>query len=169
MLRAMQARNVMRVSVFIVFFGIGVAALGGSALCPDLIRYYHSKNLLNKAQTSLDTLELLNADYDALLHQLQQDPNLVRRIAPATLGAEPEDQNAVYPEATVKQLTFARKALTKHTKQYPTELAAPTWLIRCSEPRRRMALFLAGAGLILISIMYFGPVKESPSQDIPNT
>jgi hypothetical protein len=169
LLRAMQARNVMRVSVFIVFFGIGVAALGGSALCPDLIRYYHSRDLLNQAQASLDTLELLNADYDALLQQLQQDPNLVRRIAPATLGAEPEDPNAVYPTATVKQLTFARKALTEHTQQYPTELATPTWLIRCSEPRRRTALFLAGAGLILISIMYFGPAKEYPRQDVPNT
>jgi hypothetical protein len=165
----MLARNFMRVSVFIVFFGIGVAALGGSALCPDLMRYYHSRHLLNQAQTSLDTLELLNADYDALLQQLQQDPNLVRRIAPATLGAEPEDPNAIYPTATVKQLTFARKALTEHTQQHPTESATPTWLIRCSEPRRRTALFLAGAGLILISIMYFGPAKEFPSLDIPNT
>ena len=165
----MQARNVIRVSVFIVFFGIGAAAIGGSVLCPDFIQYYQNKDSLRAAQESLGRLELLNADYDALLQQLQQDPNLVKRIAPATLGTEPEDQNAVYPTATIKQLTFARKALTEHTQQQPTELATPTWLIRCSESRRRMALFLAGTGLILISIMYFGPAKENSSQDKSHT
>jgi hypothetical protein len=165
----MQARNAICVFVFIIFFGIGVAAVGSSVLCPDLIKYYRSRDLLNQAQASLDALKLLNDDYDALLLQLQQDPNLVKRIAPATFGTDPEDTNAIYPTATIKQLVLARKALTEHTQKQPAISVTPGWLIRCSEPRRRMALFLAGTGLILISIMYFGPAKENPTRDIPNT
>ena len=33
----------------------------------------------------------------------------------------------------------------------------PSWLQRCSEPRRRMVLFVAGASLILISLVCFAP------------
>lgn len=154
-----------RMLLFVVFFGIGASALSGSVLCDDLLRYYHNRQLLKSAEVSLNRLKSLNSDYDALLQQLQKDPNLVKRIAPATIGTERDDEDTIYPEATAEQLAAARKALTEELSQHPTELTVPHWLTRCSKPPQRTGLFLAGACLILISLVCFGPAKQTPQKE----
>jgi len=158
----MQKQNIIRAFLFVVFFSIGVTSLSSSILlCDDLVRYYQNRQLLKAAQQYLDRLKSLNTDYDVLLSQLETEPNLIKRIAPATLGTEPEDTNAVYPKATVEQLATARKALADPMyigmRHYQTQPTMPEWLCRCSEPRRRIILFFAGAGLIFISFICFGP------------
>jgi len=156
----MRRRNILRTLLFIVFFSIGAAALSGSILCNDLVRYYRDKQLLKAAEESLNRLETLNADYAALLERLEEDPNVVKRIAPATLGVEPTDANTVYPKATAEQLDAARKILAEDCERQPSRAELPEWIARCSEPRRRVILFLAGAFLILISFIWFGPAKD---------
>lgn len=155
----MLRQNIILALLFVVFFSIGAAALGVSILCDDLLRYYTNRQLLKMAETSLKQLESLNNDYDALLKQLEKDPNLVKRIAPAALGIEPADADAIYPEVTAEQLTAAKKALAKDSGRQPAEPVVPDWLTRCSEPRRRIILFLAGSVLILISFICFGSAK----------
>ena len=157
----LQRQNVLRMFLFVVFFGIGTAALASSILCDDLLRYYRSKQLLRLAEESLNQLQSLNADYDALLGQLEEDPNLLERIAPATLGMEPADANTVYPNVTAEQLDAARKVLAEDSEQQPSRALSkmPDWIARCSEPSKRIILFLAGAFLILISFICFGPAK----------
>ena len=154
---AMQSRNVIRAFLFVVFFGIGVAAVGGPILYDDLLRYYHNRQRLKAAEESMSRLESLNADYDALLQRLEEDPNLIERIAPATLGTEPADANAVYPRATAEYLTAARKVLTEGSSPKPTEPMIPDWIIRCGRPSRRIVLLLAGTFLIIISFVCFSP------------
>ena len=156
----MRGQNILRALLFVVFFSIGAAALAGSILSNDLLRYYHNKQLLKASEESLKQLESLNAAYDALLEQLEKDPNLVRRIAPATLGTEPADANTIYPKVTAEQLAAASKALTDETNKDFEEPVIPRWLNRCSEPRRRIILFVAGAALILTSFACFGPAKQ---------
>ena len=156
----MRKQNITRAFWFAVFFSIGAASLCGSILCGDLLRYYTNKQLLKTAEVSLNRLRTLNADYDALLQQLRKDPNLVKRIAPATLGTEPAEANTIYPKATVEQLAAVRKALMEASTRKVAESEMPDWLTRCCEPRRRIVLFLAGAFLILISFIWFGHVKE---------
>lgn len=153
----MQQQRILYLLFFTVFFSIGAAALGGAVLCDDLMQYCRNKHLLNEAERSIRRLESLNTDYDALLDLLQSDPNLVRRIAPATFGTEPEDPNAVYPKVRARELASARKALMERIDQEPDAPVVPPWLQRCSDPRRRIALFIAGAGLILISLVFFTP------------
>ena len=148
------------VFLFVVFFSIGAAALSGSILCADLLRYYHNRGLLKAEKEFSNQLKSLNADYDALLQQLRDDPNLVKRIAPVTLGMEHNDVDTIYPKATAEQLAAARKALTEETSTEPADTTLPQWLTRCREPRRRTMLFFAGAGLILISFICFGPAQE---------
>ncbi len=150
----------MRTLLFIVFFSIGAAALSVSIFFDDLLRYYHNRQLLKITETSLTRLESLNADYDALLQQLGKDPNFIERIAPATLGTEPADANAIYPKATPEQLAAARQVLTEETSQQYAKPEIPDWITRCSKPRRRIILFLAGAFLILISFVWFGGVRR---------
>lgn len=117
---------------------------------------------MKAAEDSLKRLQSLNANYDAVLEQVKNDPNLFKRIAPATLGVEPSEANTVYPKATVEQLAAARKALTKDKNYKAAEPTLPDWLSRCSEPRRRITLFFAGAVLILVSFIFFGPAKQIP-------
>ncbi|MHC4622505.1 MAG: hypothetical protein ACYS4W_01245 [Planctomycetota bacterium] len=157
----MQEQKLLQTLFFIVFFSIGAAALSVSILCDDLLQYYANRELLKSSQQALERLESLNADYDALLQQLQKDPNLVERIAPATLGTAREDQNTVYPQTTPEQLDAARKALTEDSDLLNAEPPIPEWLNRCKEPRRRTILFLAGAFLILISFICFGATRQA--------
>lgn len=156
----LRRQNIIRVFLFVVFFSIGAAALSGSILCADLLLYYHNKELLKDEKELSNKLKSLNADYDALLQQLRDDPNLIKRIANVTLGKEAGDANTIYPKATAEQLAAARKALTDQTSPEPAKETLPRWLIRCRETRRRTMLFFAGAGLILISFICFGPAKE---------
>ena len=157
----MQMHNFLRTSAFVVFFSIGAAALCGSILSRELLRYYQHKQLLKAAEASLKKIESLNADYDALLRHLQKDPNLVDRIANVTFGKQPTDANVIYPKVTADQLAAARKALAEETNLPPSD-EAPRWVTRCNQPGKRLALFLAGAALVLITFMFFGPSKLTP-------
>ena len=156
----MRRQNIIRAFLFVVFFSIGAAALSGSILFADLLRYYNNRELLKAEKELSNRLTSLNDDYDALLQELRNDPNIVKRIALITLGKEDNDANTIYPKATAEQLAAARKALTEETSTEPADTSLPQWLTRCREPRRRTMLFFAGAGLILVSFICFGPAKE---------
>jgi len=156
----MQVQNVIRTLLFVVFFSIGAAAMSGLVLSDDLVRHYRNKHFLRQAEQLTQRLEALNADYDALLGQLSDDPNLIKRIAPATIGADHNEPNTVYPRATAQELAAARKALAEIAEQEPNEPILPAWLVRCSEPRLRTYLFICGAALILVSFVCFGRIKK---------
>lgn len=159
----MRRQNILRTLLFIIFFGIGGAALSGSILCDDLVRYYHNRQLLRAKEELLNRLELLNTDYDALLQNLEKDPNLLERIAPLVLGVERNDANTIYPKATEELLEAVMKALEEDLGQQSAESKMPAWLVRCSEPTRRVILFLVGAFLVLISFIWLGSAKSDRS------
>jgi len=143
--------------------------MGGAAICDDLLRHYQNKQLLNSVANSLKQLQSLNADYDALINALQRDPNLIERIAPATLGTRHQADDTVYPKLTPEQLDAARKALTENSSPQLNEPQIPRWIIRCSEPRRRKMLFAAGAVLILIPFVFFNPRKRTNTDQAADT
>jgi hypothetical protein len=159
----MQPYGILRFLVFCVFFTAGAVALGGAVLCDDFIQYCRNQHLLRQADLSIRRLQALNADYDALLEQLESNPDLFKRIAPVTLGTRLADSNAIYPRARAQELAIARKALTDQANEQPAEAAIPLWLQRSSEPAKRIVLFVAGASLILISMVCFtsGETEES--------
>jgi hypothetical protein len=150
-------RAVLQVLFFAVFFSVGAAALGGAVLCSDLIQYCRNKYLIAEAEASTERLESLNAEYDALLEQLEKDPDVLKRIAPVTLGTEPNDPDTVRPRARVTELATARKALIQQSEKDIAGPAIPTWLGRISDPPKRITLFIAGASLVLISLVCFTP------------
>jgi len=161
----MQTRNVIRAILFVLFFSIGAASLSSAVLCDDLVRYYRNRKLLREAQESLDRLKLLNNDYDMLLSQLENDPNLVKRIARSTMGTEPDDPNMVYPKASGELLAAARRVLADDADQGPVEPVMPEWLSRCNKPDARIILFICGVALVLISFICFRPVKQPPEKE----
>ncbi|MCK4914103.1 MAG: hypothetical protein KAS69_05865 [Planctomycetes bacterium] len=153
----MQKENIARVFIFVVFFGIGAAALGVSILSGDLLRFYYGRSRLEAAKESVLRLQSLNSDYDALLKQVQTEPNITERIAKATLGEQSAETNAniIYPKATFEQLAVAKETLAKNSNCDAVKPAIPRWLERCSKSPNRLALFLSGAFLILISFIWF--------------
>ena len=162
----MQGRTVIRAILFVVFFCIGAGSLSVSILCDDLVRYYRNTELLAAAEKSLEKLKSLNADYDAVIAMLQSDPNdpnSVKHLARVTLGPEHRDPNTVYPRATADQLAAARRVLAAHSDDPASPQAGsamPGWLERCSDPRRKLALFICGVVVILTSLVCFGRRKE---------
>jgi len=150
-------QKVLQAVFFTVFFAVGAATVAVSVLSEDLLRYYRNRQLLQQAQKVLFRLEALNSDYDALLKELDSDPDLVKRLAPAALGASYQDPNAVYPKARAAELAAARRALTKAAIEEPNEPAVPRWVERCNEHNKRTVLFICGAALVLIALVCFSP------------
>ena len=135
--------------------------MSGSILFEDLRRYCENKKLLRSAEQSLQELASLNADYDALLKELKQDPNLLQRVAPVALGVKLQDSNTVYPRLTPEQLDAARKALTEGGREAPPAHSLLNRLLeRLSRPWRRTMLSIAGSALILVSVVWFGASKK---------
>ncbi|MBL7154209.1 MAG: hypothetical protein ISS79_10875 [Phycisphaerae bacterium] len=161
----MQGQNFIRTLLFVVFFGIGAAAMCASVLCDDFVRHYRNKHFLRQAERLTEKLESLNDDYDALLMQLEDDPNLIKRLAPAAIGADHTDPGTIYPRATARELAEAKKVLAEVAEAEPNEPPMPRWLMRCEEPRRRIYLFLCGAALILVSFVCFRPLKTIEAEE----
>lgn len=144
-----------RSAAFIGFLGIGAAAMSLAFLTDDLVRYYNRKAQLAYAQQMANWLEQLNNEYQLLISQLQQDPNILKRVAPAVLGIWPSEPNTAYPQANPQDLLAARQTflLRRPVPQRPVEI--PLWLQRCQRPVYRWAIILLGAGLVLVSFIWF--------------
>jgi len=128
----------------------------------DLVGYYQNRKFLKQSETTLERLVALNEDYDALLAELEAEPNVVRRIARASFGQNRSDANLVYPSVTAEQLETARRVLAGQSDEKDGESELPDWVSRCGKPAYRIMLFIAGAALILISFVWFGPARKAP-------
>jgi hypothetical protein len=158
--------RVIRTVVFVVFFSIGAAVLSGTVLCDDLLNYFYNRGLLEQAEKNLKKLESLDADYDAVLAQLESGPNELARLAPATLGIGPNEPNTAYPRATADKLAAARRALNEEPNRPADNGAVPQWLGPCCQWPRRHILFFSGSALVLISFLFFGPTRPRRSIEI---
>ena len=154
----MNKSDFIRIPFFVLFFIVGASALGLSVLCDDLIKYYRNIQLREFARKSVEKLRTFNEDYGSLLENMDQDPNFIKRIAPAVSGSEYLDANAAYPKATARELAIARKAFGDPNEEN-IEPVIPVWLSRISEPQKRMTLFCSGIALMLISFVCFRPLK----------
>ena len=155
----------MRTVAFIVFFGIGAAVLSATAACGIFLEYFHNRGLLKQAQEGQRELEKLNADYDALLGRFEGDPCQIARLAPATLGIEPNEPNTAFPRASLDKLLAARQTLSVEPNEPEPNQTAPEWLTACCTRPRRQIFFSCGAALILVAFIFFGPAKR-PRREI---
>ncbi len=155
-------QTLIRLVAFVVMFGVGTSAIGLSALCDDLLHYYRNQQALVIMEQQIDSLRSLNGIHDALLLRIDSDPEIIQKIAPAVLGMKREDPNTVYPIAGVEELDAAEQTLIEHNKAQKAVPTLPDWLVRTSEYRRRIGLFLAGAILVLVSFACFGLIKREP-------
>jgi len=136
----------------------------------ELLCYYRNRRHLSSGQENISKLRSLIDDYNALLERLRQDPNLLKRVARATLGKVPADANTIYPRPTPEQLEAASKVLAEQIQQEPKRSVIQALLERLNQPWRRITLFLCGAALVLISFICFGapPGNSGKAVDTDN-
>jgi len=152
--------------LFVLFFSVGSAALSLSMLSGELLRYYERIGTLKTEQQYTSQLKSLIADYEAIFQHEKDDPNFVKRIAPAALGIKPDDEDTVYPRVTAELLAAADEVLKAVPSKQSDKQIVPVWVARCSEPSRRIVLFLSGAFLVLVSFIWFGSARQedNPAQ-----
>ncbi|MBL7107098.1 MAG: hypothetical protein ISS77_05785 [Phycisphaerae bacterium] len=154
----------MRSVFFAIFFTIGSAAIVAAILSNELLEHYKNCQLLKNSILTRDKLKGICDDYDVLLEQFENDPNIIDRITTVQLGTERNDPNTHYPKAAAEDILLIKKALQEFEKQTSDEQLAPQWLTRSTEPKKRLTLFVAGSFLILTSLICFGTPKRGKSR-----
>jgi len=150
--------------MFIVFFTVGATALCGAILSRELVKYFENTQLLEESTASVEKLESLISDYEELLKQRQDDPNLLKRIVAVTMGSDVNEPKTVYPKLTANELQAAKITLARQQKEIEKKKDIPKFILRCSEPNKRIALFFAGASLVLISFICFSSPEKQPKK-----
>jgi len=164
----MQGQNILRTLIFVVFLSIGGAAMSGAILLDVILQKYNQKKQLTAEKVNLQKLKSLNDDYDAVINWLEEDPNRIERLVAPTFSSNRNDVNTAYPRPSPEQLNAARKALTEDMEGNNQPSSLPEWINRCNEPDRRLALFLAGAALVLIAFIFFGRKTPAPAKQKTN-
>jgi len=147
------------------FITIGLAAVALSLLSNELLQDYQRRRVHNAQKLVVEKLSALNADYKALLEKIDSDPNITRRLLPATLGIDYREPNTAYPELNAEYLAAAKKSLETGTTDWTIEPQIPAWLKRTNKPLSRTFLFLAGSCLVLIGLVCFPPRLATGGSD----
>ena len=155
----MQKGSPLRVLLFIVFSCLGIAAITLSMLAQEWVDLYTIKSKAHHIEQTNLKIKALNRDHQTLIAQIQSDPNILKRLEAVVLGAAPDDTNSPTPAVTAQQLQKAKAVLAEDDSQQ-LDITPPAWLARCSSSRSRIILFIAGAGLILVSFTCFAKTKK---------
>ena len=154
-----------RYAAFCVFFACGIGAIVLAIRCDEVADYYKSRDLLNRIRADNERIRQLDSDYQSQMQQIQQDPNVILRLEHIALGSEPNADGIAFPRASQEQLAAAKRVFYEGLQFSEGVDAVPKWVRRCSEPRFRYGLFFAGAGLILITFMFFGTPGADMQQE----
>ena len=150
-----------RFILFSVFFLAGAAAMVLSIIAePELMNYYESRAALVKIQEQNITIENLTDKYAAQIALIESEPNILDRFIPMTFGQKPQAPDTAFPQVQNQTLQTETEKLMERIEQTPAVEPIPTWLARVIEPRNQRGLFLSGAGLIIITFIYFGTNKS---------
>ncbi len=151
-----------RFILFAVFFLVGSGAIVLSLLCePELKEYYESRAYLNDIRQQNEKIKELTRKYEAQIALIESEPNILERLSPLTFGHKPQAPNTAFPQADNAALRNQTENLLSQIQEKPTENPVPKWLIRVIDRKTRRGLFGAGAGLILITFIFFTLDKEN--------
>jgi hypothetical protein len=119
---------------------------------------------VDTAKERLEQLREIEEDYDILLERLRSDPNFIKRAIPPVLATPPNEPNTAYPKAHNDQLKAAAEALSEPAGTKIDNGKYPDWLERCNDTRTRWLIFFCGAGLVIISLVFF--LNDSSEEEI---
>jgi hypothetical protein len=159
----------LRYIIFCIFFAAGTTAITLSFLIqPEMTNHFQSVALLNKTLEDNEKIQSLIDQYNAQNSLIEKEPNVLARLQQVALGQTPPPQEGVISPSdyNLQLAALAKQVLEENPPSDPNEFS-PLWARRCVDVRYRSALFLSGAGLLLITFMFFGssrkpgPVKKS--------
>jgi len=154
-----------RFVLFGVFFLAGGGAIVLSILAdPELKEYYQSRAALAQIQRQNDKILHLTGQYEALISRIESEPNMLDRLIPLTFGHKPHAADTAFPQVQNQGLQTETEKLLKQIENTPPVEPIPTWFARILEPKIRRGLFLSGAGLVLITCIFFGTNKSASAQ-----
>jgi TolA-binding protein len=152
-----------RALFFSLFSAIGLFSLALATLGPEWKNLYKVKSATKQVEQNNGRIEQLLEDHEVLIGRINKDPEMLKRLAPVTLGEKSRDANQPDVKMTADTLDRAKEALAESTdEENPkgSEQEIPVWLQRATSDQSRMVLFVAGGGLVLVSFVCFGAKKD---------
>jgi len=148
---------------FCLFFGVGAGAMTLAILAePELRDFYLSRRALDEVYAQNEIIKDLTDQYVARIELIEREPNVLDRVRILAFNQPPQREDTVFPrgdDAQLGQQTQALFEMLEAREIAPRPL--PDWLMRCLEPNIRRALFLAGAGLAMLTFIFFGSSRRT--------
>ena len=152
---------IIRFLFFGVFFLAGASAMVLSIIAePELTEYYESRRALIEIEQQNKTIQDLTDKYSAQIALIESEPNILERFIPLTFGQKPKEPDTAYPQSHNPVLKAETEKLLERIEKTPELEPTPAWLERVIEPGTRRGLFGAGAGLTIVTFIFFGLNKE---------
>ena len=156
-----RSSAILRFVCFCIFFSVGAGAIALSILAEEIEIYFANRRTYAQTLEMNERIEKLIAEYEAQIEQIEKNPEILKKLERITFGAVEGEEDSEHPRAAVEQLAAARAALMEEMETKAEEKAIDRWVGRIVEPKGWMRLFFAGAGLVLITFMFFGTVRET--------
>ena len=154
--------SVIRYFLFCVFFSVGAGAIALSIVADEVGIYYNNRLEHERLIAQNERIKGLISDYEAQIRYIENEPNRLSVLERLTFGNGGGEDSVSYPKASLKELTAASKSIAKEIEG-SGEGEIPMWVQRCSVAKNRRVLFFAGAGLVLITFIFFGtPGRRRP-------
>jgi hypothetical protein len=153
---------IIRFLFFGVFFLVGVGAIVLSIIAePELVNYYKSRKALVEIQEQNAKIIDLTQQYATQMTLIESEPNILERFIPLTFGQKPQAPDTAFPQVQDPTLQTETEILLERIESTPDTEPIPTWLDRVIDPSNRRGLFGAGAGLIMVTFIFFGLNKDN--------
>lgn len=153
-----KAENIFRLFLFMVCSAAGILSITLSVLGPEWKSLYELKAAVIQTRQNNEKIEDIIEDHQILISQINADANILKRIAPLTLGTVPQESNQPVAKITQETLGKARAVLEQKPQIFDYG-QVPQWLERCTSRYGRITLFTAGSGLVVVSFVCFGNRK----------
>jgi len=157
--------RLVRYVLFCLFFAVGAGAVALAVLADEIRDYCRGRVLLAETLSENEDIRFLTVEYAAQIDEIRKDPNLIRRLERVTLGRQPDEADTAFPRASEELLSEAGSAVLEDLRTDRPTREVPTWVERISEPNIRYSLFFAGAGLVLVTFIFFGAPPKKATED----
>lgn len=146
-----------RFVLFTVFFLVGASTVVLAILArPELENYYQNRAKLRQLAEQNEHIKELTNQYTAQIALIESEPDILKRFSSSTFGVKPTAPDTVFPESDNEKLRAETERILQTELQPPPIDPIPGWLKRPLDPTIQFALLLSGAGLMLITFIFFG-------------
>ncbi len=161
----MTKQDFFRGLFFALTFAAGTAVLALAFGSQEITDYYQLKIHTETKRRLCEKIETLIADYNSLITEIQADPNVLQKVAPAILGIETPDANSARPQFLDPNLAAVSRELLKQADKTNNQShTLPRWVQNCQTKPARAVLIISGSGLIFVAFVCFG--KKKPQKSI---